>query len=116
MLHQAKDFYNESEELYKILVHLSNSALNTETLFKNWTFNDIIRHLYVWNYAANLSLLDGNSWKNFSTKINKHTNTGKELKKFEINLLEGIKEKALLKLWKNYLKTVLQLKNLLIVD
>ena len=101
MLNQAKDFYNESEDLYKILVHLASSDLNTKTLFKNWTFKDIIRHLYVWNYAANLSLLDDDSWKNFSTKINEHINTGKELKKFEINLLEGIEEKALLKLWKN---------------
>ena len=54
---QAFDFRDESSYLFDILKDLSENDLNTKTQFKKWTFNTIIRHLHVWNYAAKVAYL-----------------------------------------------------------
>ena len=48
MLKQAIDFFEESQDIYKILANISENSLDTTTQFKHWSFNDIIRHLHVY--------------------------------------------------------------------
>ena len=101
MLKQALDFKNESDDLYKILEHLPESDLNTKTLFKEWSFNTIIRHLHVWNYAANIALLNVSEWEKFSNKLNDSFSNGKSLSDFEKEFSSNLKGKKLLENWKS---------------
>jgi Mycothiol maleylpyruvate isomerase N-terminal domain len=57
-MQQATDFLDESEALSALLAPLSDAELETHTQFKGWTINNIIRHLHVWNIAADLALSD----------------------------------------------------------
>ena len=101
MLKQAYDFKNESDYLYKILDDLPESDLDTKTLFKEWSFNTIIRHLHVWNYAANITLLNVSEWENFSDKLKVNFNNGKTLNDFEKSFSNNLKGKELLDKWKS---------------
>jgi len=57
MIKEADDFLAESEALASVI---EASALPSDqpTLFKDWTTDQIIRHLHMWNEAALLSLTD----------------------------------------------------------
>ena len=103
MLSQANDFYQESEYIYSILENLSNNDFRKVTQFKSWTFNTIIRHLHVWNYASYLSLEGEDNWKKFREKLNFFFSNNKTLKDFEEDIvLPHIKDKELLMLWKEF--------------
>ena len=105
MLQQAYDFVKESDDIYKLLSNFSDTQLMVTTQFKNWTFNDIIGHLHVWNYAANLSLKKSALWNSFSKKAKDMIDNGYTLNQFEKTITKGIKGKHLLKVWKkNYLE------------
>ena len=110
MLQQAIDFKNESDCLYSILKDLSDSEFESKTLFKNWSFNDIIRHLHVWNHAANLALsCNKNEWENFSNSMLSYFNKGVTLNKFEKEFTKDIKGKKLLVTWKELYETTTEI-------
>lgn len=102
MLQQAYDFFYESESLYNLLENLSDKELETQTLFKRWTFNNIIRHLHVWNYALNLSLKGGPEWEGFLKELYFFLDKGKGMKDFEQTITNKAKGRELLNIWKNY--------------
>ncbi|GIS87398.1 MAG: hypothetical protein CM1200mP18_01080 [Gammaproteobacteria bacterium] len=52
MFQQPDDFKNESEALFELINELSDDQLYRQTQFKNWTINDIITHLHMWNWAG----------------------------------------------------------------
>jgi len=58
----AEDFRAESEALYALIKPLAEAEFDRKTAFKGWTINNILRHLHVWNYAAELSLRDGKAF------------------------------------------------------
>ena len=100
MLKQAYDFKDESDNLHKILENLSEDELDEKTLFKNWSFNRIIRHLHVWNYGAKISLADKNKWTKFYNKLRYSLSKGKNLNDFENDFTNNLKGKSLLDSWK----------------
>ena len=51
-MEQAKDFFDESKDLYELLNAEGVACLSTTTLFKNWTIEDVIGHLYLFNVGA----------------------------------------------------------------
>ena len=57
-LSQAEDFRMESEVLHGLLEPLDDTDFERPTLFKDWTINDILRHLHHGNILADLSLND----------------------------------------------------------
>ena len=69
MLHQALDFRDESEELFNLLEGIDDSAWARETQFKRWTPNDIVAHLHMGNYAADLSLKDSGEFKAYAHRF-----------------------------------------------
>ena len=106
MLKQAFDFKNESNYLYSILEGLSDSDFKNKTLFKEWSFNTILRHLHVWNQAANIALTNNNEWEKFSFTLRDYFNNGKTLNDFEKDFTNNIKGKDLLDEWRKlYQKT-----------
>ena len=106
MLKQANDFYEECLSTYDLLNNISENKLFTPTLFKKWSFNDIIRHLHVWNIAAYKSLQGSKEWGFFYSELQKYFKEGKKLSDFEISYTKNIKGKSLLKLWQSTFEEV----------
>ena len=101
-LQQAFDFLDESNAVYSLLSSLSENDFEKPTQFKDWTFNNVLGHLHVWNYAADISLSDGNEWKEFSNEALSALGNGLSMNQFENTIIKNIKGKELLETWKQY--------------
>ena len=106
MLKQSDDFYEECLNTYDILKNIPEKNLKTITQFKSWSFEDIIRHLHVWNIAAYKSLLGQNEWDKFNIELQTFFKKRLKLIDFEKSFTNDIKGKALLNLWYNTFKKV----------
>ena len=102
MLKQALDFKNESDCLFKIMEGLSETEFGTQTLFKNWSFNTILRHLHVWNHAASLALGNDKEWEIFVKMLQYNFKKGLSLNDFEKNFTKDLTGKELLHKWKDF--------------
>ncbi|HKV54775.1 MAG TPA: maleylpyruvate isomerase family mycothiol-dependent enzyme, partial [Candidatus Binataceae bacterium] len=69
MLDQALDFRDESDALFVLLDNLADIDWTRETQFKGWTPNDIVAHLHMGNYAADLSLKGGDDFAEFGRRL-----------------------------------------------
>ena len=85
MLQQADDFREESQALFDLLADLDSDSFTRATQFKDWTVNDVIRHLHVWNVAADLSLTDESEFARFLEQVS----VADGLREFEPNWLGG---------------------------
>ena len=102
MLKQAQDFKNESDCLFNILEALSEAEFERQTLFKDWSFNTILRHLHVWNHAANLALTNNKKWEIFSKTLKYNFKKGLNLNDFEKDFTKNLRGKELLHKWKDF--------------
>ena len=73
-------------------------AFGNKTQFKQWTFNDIIGHLHMWNWAADLSLNDEAAFQVFIKRVLSHL-AGDGLKQFEAQWLAGLAGPELVETW-----------------
>ena len=101
-LQQAYDFRDECNAVYSILENLKEQDYEMPTQFKGWTFNNVIGHLHVWNYAADISLKDGEEWKNFANSALQALGNGSSMNEFEQTITKGIQGPELLSTWKEY--------------
>lgn len=69
MLKQALDFRDESEALFALLDRLDETDFAKATQFKRWTINDIVAHLHMGNYAADLSLRSAEEFAAFVRRL-----------------------------------------------
>lgn len=98
-MQQAIDFRNDCDALYALIAPLSDDDYDEETGFKGWTINMILRHLYVWNGAAALSLSgDNDAFMAFFAKVSAALQNG-SLPDFEGEYLDGLSGKKLLNTW-----------------
>jgi uncharacterized protein (TIGR03084 family) len=81
-----------------MLAPLSDAEFETPTQFKHWTINNIIRHLHVWNIAADLALSDEAAFGEFVAKMMAGVRGGR-LPDFEAEYLEGLFGHALVAAW-----------------
>lgn len=58
MIPEANDFLTETRALHELIAKNTDSSLQEITAFKGWSFEEVIRHLHVWNEMAYLSLTD----------------------------------------------------------
>ena len=93
MLKQAIDFFEESQDMYELLSNISENSLDTATQFKNWSFNDIVRHLHVWNIAAYNSLQGDVKWEVFNDNLQTFFKEGKKISDFEKYITKNLKGK-----------------------
>lgn len=101
MLQQAMDFHDESEALYRLLEPLSDEDLARPTQFKGWTIDDILGHLHMWNWAADLSLRDGEAFLSWiGTVLEDVANGG--LRLYENRWLGGRRGRALVNEWRDF--------------
>ena len=99
MLTQAIDYRNECEALYAILKDLSPSDWNQRTQFKHWTFNDVIRHLHLFDQGAKLTLLDPPAFKTWLGEIIQDMSAGKKSTQIGGEELQACSGPALLARW-----------------
>jgi uncharacterized protein (TIGR03084 family) len=101
MFAQVIDFRDESEALYQLLRPLGAEAFATKTQFKQWTFNDILGHLHVWNRAADFSLTDEVAFEAFISEVFQYVASG-SLRSFEQQWLAGVCGRELLERWHGF--------------
>ncbi|MDP6566845.1 MAG: TIGR03084 family metal-binding protein [Alphaproteobacteria bacterium] len=101
-MQQALDFQNESDALYDLLKPLGEEDFERKTLFKDWTINDILQHLHIFNYAAYLSLTDEDAILKFLADLKAGREVGETLLTFTDKRLNGLKGRALLAEWRDY--------------
>ena len=68
-MQQAQDFREESDALATVLEGRSEAQWNHPTLFKDWTANDVIRHLHFWNRGADVALTDPDGFRNLRRRF-----------------------------------------------
>ncbi len=107
MLQQANDFQAESDALYELLEPLGEHDFDRKTLFKDWTINDVLQHLHFFNYAANLSLNDEAGILALLAELKAVHDRGESIVAYTDKQLGGIKGQALLKLWHDYYRAMI---------
>ena len=95
----ARDFRGESEALHALVEPLDEAELDRATAFKGWTINMVIRHLHIWNLAAEMSLKADGSFEAYYAKLAEHLGKGGKMTGFEAEWLDGLKGQALVAAW-----------------
>ncbi|MFN3749067.1 MAG: TIGR03084 family metal-binding protein [Sphingorhabdus sp.] len=97
-MQQAQDFRDESEAIHALLSPLSDADFAKPTLFKGWTIDEVLRHLHVWNIAADLALSDAEAFRAFLGQMAAGIRGG-HLPDFEKQYLEGLSGTQLRDAW-----------------
>ena len=101
-MQQAHDFGDESDALYELLAPLKDEDFGRQTLFKDWTINDILAHLHIFNHLADLSLLDPERFAKEYGDMKDLREEGLNMREATDRLLNNVKGRALLDLWHDY--------------
>jgi len=101
-MQQAHDFGDESDALYALLAPLNDEDFDRPTLFKGWTINDILAHLHIFNYLADLSLTDEERFAAEYGELAGMMESGTSMMVATDQILGHVKGQALLKLWHDY--------------
>jgi uncharacterized protein (TIGR03084 family) len=97
-MQQAQDFRDESEAIHALLSPLADADYAKPTLFKGWTIDEVLRHLHVWNIAADLALSDAEAFRAFLGQMAAGIRGGR-LPDFEKHYLEGLSGTKLRDAW-----------------
>ena len=84
--------------MHGLLKDLEAAEFDRATAFKGWTLNNVIRHLHVWNLAAELSLIDEAGFDALFAQVGESVSGG--LTEFEEQYLEGLAGPGLLTTWR----------------
>ena len=106
MFTQPQDFHDETEALYTLIAPLDAPALAQATAFKGWTIADIIAHLHVWNWGADLSLTDPARFDAMFGEVAAMLAEGGTLRDFERRRLDGLGGRALVETWRAFAATM----------
>lgn len=98
----SADFREECDSIAEILQGLSEAELATETLFKQWTIGDIIKHLHLWNIAAHLSLTKPEEFQAFVVKVMSAMSQGQNHQALQNNYFAGQSNKTVFEKWKAF--------------
>ena len=95
----AEDFRQESRTLAAAIEPLSAADFERPTLFKNWTVNDILGHLHMFNVAAERTLHSASAFEAFFAPILQALNSGQTLLQSQGPWLKGLTGRALFEAW-----------------
>lgn len=102
MLQQAIDFREESEILFALLSTVSDQEWKQKTQFKGWTINDVVAHVHIGNYMADLSLQDSAAFADFMRSFASARRQGSGHLGFTHAWLQGTQGRALLQQWRDF--------------
>ena len=100
-MQQAHDYLAEVEELSNLLCEQPESIFLKRTLFKSWTVNDVIGHLYMFDLAALKSLQNENEFAKIYSKVSAHLDQGMSLLESQYPFLKELSGKNLFEKWYN---------------
>jgi uncharacterized protein (TIGR03084 family) len=100
MIQQAIDFRDESDALFALLEPLRDSDWRRATQFKQWTINDIVAHLHLGNYLADLSLKDTDAFIEFMRGL--ASKPGARRLNSTHAWLDGLSNRDLLDRWREF--------------
>ena len=100
MFQEPYDFRDESEALFRLLAPLGDDEFRTPTLFKGWTIDDVLRHLHLWNRAADQSAFDPEAFAAFKSRLLDGMSAGMPLARMEAAWHDGSRGRALLETWR----------------
>lgn len=99
-MQQADDFLSESQTLFTLASTMDEAQLAGATLFKNWTVNEILRHLHVWNTMAFWQIDNETKLADTLTALMTAMGAGKTLRDFEAAFTDGLAGGALVAAWR----------------
>lgn len=101
-MQEARDFKDECDSIAAILNGATEKTLNTPTLFKGWTINDIIGHLHLWNIAADQTLNAPDKFQDFIKMAMGGLMAGKSHTQLQDDYFGGLSAVDRLEAWKDY--------------
>ncbi len=99
-MQQAKDFLEESEDLEELLLAIKDQDYEVETQFKRWTISDILRHLHLFNQAAELTLKDGTMFQKMFLELKSLRAEGASLLEAQRRMLDDLSGRELFEKWR----------------
>ena len=105
-MQQADAFLEDSRQLFYLMKDRLVEDFQIKTQFKNWTINDVIGHLHIFNFAANLSLKSSDEFQTFFTPIGDNLKKGASLLEIQRPWLKGMSGQSLLDAWWNETQNV----------
>lgn len=102
MLQQAIDFREESEAFFALLDTVRDQEWNQKTQFKGWTINDVVAHVHLGNYMADLSLQDSAAFVTFMQSLASARTQGSGHLGVTHAWLQGTKDRLLLQQWRDF--------------
>ena len=103
---QAEHFLQEAETLAGLIDNQPSNIFETTTLFKGWTVNDVIGHLYLFDKAAIKALRDDHLFHDFLSPVILGLNEGKSLLEIQGSVLGKLNGQALFKMWRKNAKAL----------
>ena len=102
MLDQALDFRVESDVFFALLDSLEEPDWSRPTQFKDWTINDVLAHIHLGNYLADLSLQDSRAFLDFIQTFGRANKKGASRLAATHEWLDGLCNRALLQRWREF--------------
>ncbi|RMD84470.1 MAG: TIGR03084 family protein [Candidatus Dadabacteria bacterium] len=99
MREQVEGFRKECNALAELLESLEDRDFEIVTQFKQWTIGDVLRHLHVWNYAADRALMAPQEFDAYLAAFAEHAASG-DVRVFERHWCREPAGRGLLDAWR----------------
>lgn len=99
MLEQAHDYRDECAALNDLLVGLREDQWDAPTQFKNWTTNDVLGHLHLFDHAAQVTLESTGRLRELFAQLQAGRADGRTLVEVTRDWLGGCSGEALRERW-----------------
>ncbi|SFU10488.1 TIGR03084 family metal-binding protein [Sedimentitalea nanhaiensis] len=96
---EAQSFLEECNALAALLQPLEDKDFERKTQFKDWTINDVLGHLHIFNHAAELTLASPDRFGPFLSGITDLVAQGKTLVQAQYDWIDTLSGRALLEAW-----------------
>ena len=102
MTPEADDFKAECDQIRELLRGCDPDVFEQTTLFKSWTIGDIIRHLHLWNIAADKSLTAPEEFMSFVAHVMGRMSEGIDHVTLQTEYFSGLSSAELFGTWAEY--------------
>lgn len=100
-MEQPQDFRDESDALAAVLDGRPDADWSRPTLFKDWSANDVVRHLHCWNRGADLALRDPDGFREYRREFRREAEASGR-RAAEAKMTDGLGGQALLDDWRAF--------------
>ncbi|HVS13249.1 MAG TPA: TIGR03084 family metal-binding protein [Thermoanaerobaculia bacterium] len=99
---QVEALREECDALGAVLEPLDDAAFETITLFKGWTFHDVVAHLHLFNWAADASIHRPEEFDRFWADLQRAMASGRTLREATDGWLGGAHNRAAFERWRDF--------------